>query len=259
MQFWLAALLCVFMRKQMTQSWVCLFAAPGRGTFLALLFSQIPLDLPRRKRLFNLNVPSTGASLQHNSPSTRILIPIPIPIPTHTCDSVVFPSPVSPSSFRMAVAKLSGSRKLLLDPQSLDYMIDHVFLPPQLPQEDDTDAQLSRATIQVLCDSVSRFLLAESASLPAVQPALKMLERFLRVGRGLGLDEAPETQMLRDTIAPLKDGGTCKITAPTGSSCIYERSLTRLDNFRFRAVPPPVSKRRLAPHRTTRRYSLRGI
>ena len=97
---------------------------------------------------------------------------------------------------------------MLLDPHSLDFMIDHVFLPPRLPQADDTDARHSLATIQVLCDSVSRFLLAEHGSLLAVQPVLKMLERFLKTGPGLGLDEAPETQMLRGIIALLTDGGT---------------------------------------------------
>ncbi len=87
-------------------------------------------------------------------------------------------------------------------------MIDHVFLPPRLPQEDDTDPQHVLAMVQALCDSVRRFLSVETTSLSAVQPALKMLEHFLSINLGLDLDGSSESRILPDAIANLKQGGT---------------------------------------------------
>ncbi len=99
-----------------------------------------------------------------------------------------------------------------MDAKSLAFIINHVFLPPRLPQQDDTDVQALFATGQTLCDSVSRFLSVESRCQPAVQPALNMLERYLKTQPGPDLDATTKTQVLRDIITDLKNGGTCKIS-----------------------------------------------
>jgi hypothetical protein len=44
------------------------------------------------------------------------------------------------------------------DPKALDFMINHVFLPPQLPQEDDSGAGYLNTTIRVFRDSVAQSL-----------------------------------------------------------------------------------------------------
>lgn len=91
--------------------------------------------------------------------------------------------------------------------QSLNFMIDHVFLPPQLRQEDDADAQHLLALVQALRDSISGFLSAESGSSTSVRPALQMLERFLKTGPGIGLLATDKARLMRSIIAGLKNGG----------------------------------------------------
>ncbi len=107
----------------------------------------------------------------------------------------------------MAPESAESRPEVVVDSKSLEYIIDHVFLPPQLPQKDDTSPKHSLATIQVMCDSVTRFLSAECASLPAVQPALETLERFLQTVPGQDHGETLRTQVLRDMVAHLRIGG----------------------------------------------------
>ena len=121
--------------------------------------------------------------------------------------------------------ELAENRKVALGRPSLDFMIDHVFLPPRLPQKDDSSLQHSLAMIQFMCDSVTQFLSAQHASLPAVQPALETLERFVKTVPGQDLDEAPKAQILRDMIAHLKIGGTY-IQTPMDPGSAFERPLT---------------------------------
>ncbi|KAG7294015.1 hypothetical protein NEMBOFW57_004076 [Staphylotrichum longicolle] len=90
--------------------------------------------------------------------------------------------------------------------KSLDFMINHVFLPPRLPQEDDTDPEDLFATVQTLCESVSRFRTLEPTSRTSVQPALEMLKQFLKTYPHPDLDAANKRQALYDTITNLKHG-----------------------------------------------------
>lgn len=114
----------------------------------------------------------------------------------------------------MALTGLARNSKWL-DTASLSFVIDHVFLPPQLPQEDDTSVRHLVATVQILYDSVSGFLLAESSSSHSVQPALQMLERFLKTDHtpdhepdhGSGPNGTDKKHVLRSMIADLKNGG----------------------------------------------------
>ena len=92
------------------------------------------------------------------------------------------------------------------DPKALDYMINHVFLPPHLPQGDDADAGHTNATIRALRNSVDCFLSAEPGSAPSVRPAFEMLDRFLKTDSG-GVDETRQTRGVRDVITDLKNGG----------------------------------------------------
>jgi hypothetical protein len=91
-------------------------------------------------------------------------------------------------------------------------MIHHVFLPPRLPQEDDMDGRHLLAMVRALRDSVSDFLTAETASLPSVQPALAMLDRFLKTKPrpdGSNTADTAHLSELRSAITDLKDGGKC--------------------------------------------------
>lgn len=92
------------------------------------------------------------------------------------------------------------------DPKALDFMINHVFLPPQLPQEDDSDPEYLNTTIRAFRDSVACFLSAEPGSAPSVRPALDMLDRLLSTESAKG-DETLKTRSVRDVISDLKNGG----------------------------------------------------
>ncbi|KAK0715939.1 hypothetical protein B0H67DRAFT_645624 [Lasiosphaeris hirsuta] len=95
-----------------------------------------------------------------------------------------------------------------LDTPTLDFIIHHVFLPPRLPQEDDTNGQHQLAMAQALCDSISDFMVADHRSSPSLQPALEMLGRFLKTNPGLDLSKTntPHRAVLRSVISNLKDG-----------------------------------------------------
>jgi len=96
-----------------------------------------------------------------------------------------------------------------LDMPTLDFMIHHVFLPPRLPQEDDTNIQHSLTMVQVLRNSVSDFMAAQRDSSDSVQHGLGMLDRFLKTisKAGAGKTKVTNRDALRSVIVELKDGG----------------------------------------------------
>ncbi|KAK4459473.1 hypothetical protein QBC42DRAFT_299412 [Cladorrhinum samala] len=103
---------------------------------------------------------------------------------------------------------LPASNGVRLDGPTIDFIIHHVFLPPRLPQEDDTNSQHLLSMTQVLRDSISGFMEAEHRSSPSLQPALEMLGRFLETNPGLGLSQTGIAQRdaLRSVISNLKAG-----------------------------------------------------
>jgi len=100
-----------------------------------------------------------------------------------------------------------------MDMPTLNFIIHHVFLPPRLPQEDDTNGQHLLTMIQVLRDSVSDFMAAERGSAPSVQPALDMLDRFLQTSleADAGKTNMAHRDALRSVISELKDGGESQV------------------------------------------------
>ncbi|KAK4160024.1 hypothetical protein QBC43DRAFT_326010 [Cladorrhinum sp. PSN259] len=103
---------------------------------------------------------------------------------------------------------LRARDEVRLNTPTLEFMIHHIFLPPRLPQEDDTDGQHLLAMAQVLRDSVSKFIAAEHGSSPSLQPVLEMLKRFLRTNPGPDVSKtnAAHRDVLCSVIAGLKDG-----------------------------------------------------
>jgi hypothetical protein len=144
----------------------------------------------------------------------------------------------------------STSRREPPDTDCLNFMINHVFLPPRLPQADDTTARGAErqlALVQALCDSVSDFV---SVGCSSVRPALEMLGRFLKTCPGADPGQTGKTSVLRSVIAGLKDGGVyCSL------ACLSKSSLTLIDT-RYCPVPSSRPKRRFAAHRTARPHPL---
>ena len=64
--------------------------------------------------------------------------------------------------------------------QSLEYIIHHVILPPQLPQESDNDLIVDIALIQEVRDAVADYLTSNSTNQPQLwKPCLTMLSRMM--------------------------------------------------------------------------------
>jgi hypothetical protein len=133
------------------------------------------------------------------------------------------------------------------DTDCLNFMINHVFLPPQLPQADDATVEHRLATVRALRDSVSNFV---SVGCRSVQPALEMLDRFLETCPGAGPGQTDKTTVLR-IIAGLKDRGAYLSSLDFSSTS----SLT-LINTRYCPVPSSRPKRRFAAHDTARPHTL---
>ena len=102
-------------------------------------------------------------------------------------------------------------------------MIHHVFLPPQLPQKDDTNLEYETYMSRTLCDSVAGFagfLKAESSSCSSLHRAQDMLQRFLKTGDGSVGEGMDRAKVLSDMIAKLKSGGAyspCHTIPPSQS------------------------------------------
>lgn len=109
------------------------------------------------------------------------------------------------------VIDLPASDGVRLDAPTLNFIIHHVFLPPRLPQEDDTNGKYLLAMAQLLRNSISDFMASECRSSPCLQPALDMLRRFLETNLEPNLSQIKIAQRaaLRSVIANLKAGGEC--------------------------------------------------
>jgi hypothetical protein len=66
--------------------------------------------------------------------------------------------------FIAAAAMGDDRNQLLLNPEAVAYLINHVFLPPQVPQSDDFNPKLESIIIKVATASLQKFLHASNVS-----------------------------------------------------------------------------------------------
>ncbi|KAK3689059.1 hypothetical protein B0T22DRAFT_513134 [Podospora appendiculata] len=87
---------------------------------------------------------------------------------------------------------------------SLSYLIHHVFMPPQLPQGDDSSIDHETALTRSLLDSLREFNNLNTSAHPGVPAACRMLCRLLEIRPGLdGLDKRAA---IRKVLSDLQDG-----------------------------------------------------
>ncbi|KAK0738067.1 hypothetical protein B0T18DRAFT_394422 [Schizothecium vesticola] len=84
-------------------------------------------------------------------------------------------------------------------PGDLRFVINHVFLPPRLPQEDDTTADNDLALVASLYKSLLKFRELEPTASGALSPAIDMVGRFYR-------KEATTVATIQENICDLADG-----------------------------------------------------
>ncbi|KAK0630434.1 hypothetical protein B0T17DRAFT_589950 [Bombardia bombarda] len=88
---------------------------------------------------------------------------------------------------------------------SLAYLINHVFLPPKLPQGDDgSSTRQEQALVASLLDALDKFNDLEPGSRPSTLKATQVLERFQSVLERSDNDKKREK--IREIIYLLKDG-----------------------------------------------------
>ena len=88
----------------------------------------------------------------------------------------------------------------------LDYIINHVFLPPKLPQKDDSDATKDSSLVEELLVALKSF----QAHIPEQQrlewiPCIKMVRNMLQIRDHFGGLVAEEVET---TLRDMVDGGT---------------------------------------------------
>ena len=88
----------------------------------------------------------------------------------------------------------------------LDYIINHVILPPKLPQKDDSDATKDSSLVEELLVALKSF----QAHIPEQQrlewiPCIKMVRNMLQIGDHFGGLVAEEVET---TLRDMVDGGT---------------------------------------------------
>jgi len=84
-------------------------------------------------------------------------------------------------------------------PGNLRFLINHVFLPPRLPQKDDTTADNDLALVASLYKSLLKFRELEPTASGALSPAIGMVGRFYR-------KEATTVATIQENICDLADG-----------------------------------------------------
>lgn len=78
--------------------------------------------------------------------------------------------------------------------EALEYMISHLFLPPQLPQKNDWDSSNHTKIIQLLLKSIDRFItqmteMTDNDALFVWRALRRMVEHMADTRTGSSLDE----------------------------------------------------------------------
>ncbi|KAK4211357.1 hypothetical protein QBC37DRAFT_389750 [Rhypophila decipiens] len=83
---------------------------------------------------------------------------------------------------------MSSKMDFQLNRDALEFIFHHTFLPPKLPQKEDTNEAHVRALVGTFRDSMEGFLIAEPGSAPAIRPAVAMMDRFIEARSGADSD-----------------------------------------------------------------------
>ncbi|KAK4204643.1 hypothetical protein QBC40DRAFT_345375 [Triangularia verruculosa] len=81
--------------------------------------------------------------------------------------------------------------------QDLEFAINHVFLPPKLPQSDDTSATGEAFLLRSLLDSMREFATLQPEAASRLWPSMRMIERLLRL-QTCDTKETATAKMIQD-------------------------------------------------------------
>ncbi|KAK4225214.1 hypothetical protein QBC38DRAFT_269205 [Podospora fimiseda] len=101
-----------------------------------------------------------------------------------------------------------------LNEDQLKYLINHVFLPPKLPDSDDTKDGYEKLFVDFFCTSLRRFcdLQTEQQHRENLEDSIQMFEGLRRSMRMVGLGQ--KRQILNGLLAGISDGGTLILNHP---------------------------------------------
>lgn len=125
---------------------------------------------------------------------------------------------------RLKKPKARSKNSTLSD--AIMYMIHHVFLPPQLPQEDDFDPEHEMKLLNIICETMQMFkACAKPDQQEALQSASTMMESLRRILDDLGFISEHE---LKDVLQELSTKGIVIHLGTTGFS-----NEVKVEQYRF--------------------------
>jgi hypothetical protein len=90
---------------------------------------------------------------------------------------------------------------------ALEYAINHIFLPPKTPQDDDPNIEQQHELASSLLQSINHFSQqCSAAESQQLRPVVLMLQRLLKVKPGLR--SSTKRAAMKDVIRELDNGGT---------------------------------------------------
>lgn len=191
--------------------------SPGTLSFLtALLLSFLS---PFLSPFFLFPLPTNlSPSLHSVSPSYRATLRSTWShhrdhIPTSYHRNILKLSRKKRSSLGEATGTMASMPDSVVSEQVFRRQINHVFLPPQLPPEDDTSNILDQSLMLGVQESLAAFGEAlDCPQAPAIRQSLRMIQLMLDI-RHSGDQLDPEK--VKAAIRGLEDGGTCPFSVKT--------------------------------------------
>ncbi|KAH0579582.1 hypothetical protein H2248_002433 [Termitomyces sp. 'cryptogamus'] len=118
---------------------------------------------------------------------------------------------------------------------SLEYIINHVFLPPRLPQSGDLSMINDLALLDLVIGNARAFAGSMSSDCSSWSPIIEMLENLRNIYSFSALDRF----ILKDLFSQLTEGGTLVIPVRAQNACLFIRRMDVKTIYESFEVDPP--------------------
>ena len=112
-----------------------------------------------------------------------------------------------------------------LDAEDFPYMTHHVFLPPQLPDADDTDPLREMALMRSVHSALQRFMsLQKDDDLAGIMCCIKMVNLMMSLRDSAG---ALDSDTLDEALSQLQENGKCTGASPEHAHHVGMHEISR--------------------------------
>ncbi|KAG6887053.1 hypothetical protein C0992_001000 [Termitomyces sp. T32_za158] len=133
---------------------------------------------------------------------------------------------------------------------STEYIINHVFLPPRLPQAGDPSTENDLALLDLVIRHAKDFAGTMSSDAFDWGPIIKMLENLRIIYSVSALDKF----FLQDLFSKLTEGGTIVVPVRAQNACVIIRQLDAKNIYEFFEIDPPNEQVMAATGRLIRTF-----